>query len=502
MARLTKENFQSELPEIVISHTEISLQVSRLAAQGKLLKIAPKLYTSNLKLPIEQVVARNCWQIVAYLFPGDIVVDRTAIENKPAADGSICICSERHSNYQLPGLVIRPRRGPGPTEEDIKFIGGLSLSCPGRAYLENMAESRQRGHVRRTLTRAEIEAKLETVLRTSGEDALNKIRDQAKRLAPKLGLMGELETFQGITGALLGTKKATLFSDLGKARQQGKAYDPERVKLFEGLWQTLRNSEFPSLPEGQNQETAPFFEAYFSNFIEGTQFEVNEAKEIVFEQKIPLTRPEDAHDVLGTYRVVSDRHEMERTPNSFEEFEALLKSRHATCMVGRPEKSPGYFKTQPNQAGATLFVNPELVRGTLEQGYEFYRSLNDPFAKAIFMGCLVTEVHPFEDGNGRIARIMMNAELVAAQQQRMIIPIVFRTEYMQSLKAFTNSQRVEPFLKVIKFSQEYTNEIDFSSLEIAEQMLRKTNAFEEPADAMGNGAKLIKPSQLVDISHP
>ena len=37
-------------------------------------------------------------------------------------------------------------------------------------------------------------------------------------------------------------------------------------------------------------------------------------------------------------------------------------------------------------------------------------SLDDPIARAIYMMFLVSEVHPFDDGNGRMARIMMNAE--------------------------------------------------------------------------------------------
>ena len=31
---------------------------------------------------------------------------------------------------------------------------------------------------------------------------------------------------------------------------------------------------------------------------------------------------------------------------------------------------------------------------------------------------LISEVHPFDDGNGRIARVMMNAELVSAADVR------------------------------------------------------------------------------------
>jgi len=58
-------------------------------------------------------------------------------------------------------------------------------------------------------------------------------------------------------------------------------------------------------------------------------------------------------------------------------------------------------------------VAPELVEGTLAKGFEIYRSLTAPLHRAIFMMFLISEVHPFADGNGRAARIMMNAELIA-----------------------------------------------------------------------------------------
>ena len=48
---------------------------------------------------------------------------------------------------------------------------------------------------------------------------------------------------------------------------------------------------------------------------------------------------------------------------------------------------------------------------------------------------LIAEVHPFADGNGRCGRIMMNAELVAANQARVIIPTVYRNNYLSGLKA-------------------------------------------------------------------
>src|SRR5205823_6347889 len=136
------------------------------------------------------------------------------------------------------------------------------------------------------------------------------------------------------------------------------------------------------------------------------------------------------HDVLGTFRIVSDLTEMSRIPTNADEFEALLKDRHARIMEGRPDKKPGEFKTQGNQAGNTAFVIPDLARGTLEKGFEFLNALGEPLQRAIFMMFLVSEVHPFVDGNGRVARAMMNAELVATGQERIIIPTAYRTDYL------------------------------------------------------------------------
>src|SRR3546814_14230139 len=97
-------------------------------------------------------------------------------------------------------------------------------------------------------------------------------------------------------------------------------------------------------------------------------------------------------------------------------------------MDGRPDKNPDAFKTKVNRAGETVFVAPDLVTGTLERGFAFVQALAEPFQRAAFMMFLVSEVHPFTDGNGRTARIMMNAELVAGGEERIIIPTAYRTD--------------------------------------------------------------------------
>jgi hypothetical protein len=70
---------------------------------------------------------------------------------------------------------------------------------------------------------------------------------------------------------------------------------------------------------------------------------------------------------------------------------------------------------------------------------------------------LVSEVHPFADGNGRVARIMMNAELVAAGQERIIIPTSYRTDYLGALKALSHNAHMIPLIRMLDYAQQYTH---------------------------------------------
>ena len=45
---------------------------------------------------------------------------------------------------------------------------------------------------------------------------------------------------------------------------------------------------------------------------------------------------------------------------------------------------------------------------------------------------VVAEVHPFSDGNGRTARLAMNCMLSARALSRIIIPTVYREDYLLS----------------------------------------------------------------------
>ena len=80
-------------------------------------------------------------------------------------------------------------------------------------------------------------------------------------------------------------------------------------------------------------------------------------------------------------------------------------------------------------------------------------SLEAPLARAIYTMFLVSEVHPFADGIGRVARLMMNAELVAGGEERIIIPTIFRSNYLSALKALSLAQNTKPLTRTLDFAQ-------------------------------------------------
>ncbi|MES0881788.1 Fic family protein [Roseibium sp. SCP14] len=487
-----------DFSEFVLSTKENSQRVSRAVQSRKLRPLGSRLHTTHLSGDAGELVRRNVWTIAPLYFPGAVIADRTALEMKPANDGTVFLVAGSKRDIDLPGITLRARSGVGPIEGDYPWREGLYCSSRARAFVENMIPSRARSGIARTASKIEIEEHLTKYLRNNGEDGLNHLRDQIRTVGETLALEDEAKELDAMIGTLLGTHDAKLTAPSAIAHLSGMPFDSMRVDLFNAMHDALR-SQAPQLSRTSRIDQSEvanfaFFESYFSNFIEGTEFEVEEAEDIVFNGAIPAERPADAHDILGTFAVVSHLEDMRRTPEDFDDFVALLKRRHTRVMEGRPDKRPGKFKVAGNRAGATTFVRPEEVVGTLQRGFEAYQRLDAPLDKAIFMMFLVAEVHPFADGNGRAARIMMNAELSAANETRIIIPTVFRSNYLEGLRLMSNQGVPYTLIKTLDFAQRYAQAIEWSTIPRAISLLNKTNAFVLPEVGDSIGIRLRLPT--------
>lgn len=98
------------LQEVICSSQEpkVSKQIRKLLKAVLFRKIAPRIYSSNLQEPIEDIITRNIFQVLGQLYPGTIMSHRSALEFQPTKTGQVFITSsytkklvfrESHCNF-------------------------------------------------------------------------------------------------------------------------------------------------------------------------------------------------------------------------------------------------------------------------------------------------------------------------------------------------------------------------------------------------------------------
>jgi len=473
--------------------------LSRATQAGSLRRVSRGVYTDDFDLTDEQVVERYRWDVVAHFVPDAVVVDRSAAGGGAPADGVLFVASEsRTTDVKLPGLVLAVRPGVR-LPSDMPLRHGVALASPARTLVDNLALARGRTRAARTLSRVELGDWVARQASLMGRDRLNRVRDQAKSVADQLGVPERIPQIDALVSAALGTGDAPTKSRALVARSAGQGFDKDRLRAFDALSARLAilqpDDEVPGWIETDEttESSQGFWEAYFSNYIEGTVFEVAEARQIVDTGQPPVDRPADGHDILGTYRVVTDAATRGRIADDPDQLCRLIKALHSEILAGRPEILPGEFKRSANQASGYRFVEPGLVEGTLQEGFGFRQRIDNPFTRALYMFFLVSEVHPFSGGNGRVARAVMNAELTAAGQSRIVIPIVWRNEYLTSVRELSRSDRFHLYVRTLGFAWRWTAAMNWTDPPTTELQLEQTNALLDSTEAAGTGQRLLLP---------
>ena len=472
--------------------------LSRLASAGSALRLAPGIYAVGATLPPENVASLHLNAIIAGVWPGAVIRGRSALAGGQPVDGVLYIAHPtppRKAPLTLPGLTIVPETGPQALPGDMPLPDGIALAGQARTLVENV-DIQGRPPRSRAGTLA-VEDQIDTLARRGGPGRIQRVLAELDVIAGSFDPR-QIAAVRERLVAVLGTVTSTPRSERLAARVAGVPYDAHIVQRLEAvLGAVSRLAPQPRAAAGTPERWAwlPFFEAYFSNFIEGTEFGVDEARRIAVDGWVPPARPADAHDVAATYRLTSDTDDRRRVPSSSDELLELLQRRHEILMAARSDKQPGMFKEQPNYAGGYKFVDPELVEGTLRRGFDQMAATVDPMSRAVGMMVLVTECHPFDDGNGRIARLMANAELSVAGQVRVVVPTSFRNNYLASLTALSNGNGDGQSLHaVMDFAQRWVAHVDWATFERADEQIRTTNAYLDPAEAEGSGRRLSLPT--------
>ena len=464
----------------------LARQLQRRAKAGELLRIAPGVYT--LAGPDAEVRSRvrRDWQVLAgHLVPQAVVSHISALTRGLTEAGYVTLSHPTRFNrtLKLPGVDLVLLKGASAQPGDLPLGNtGLYWASRHRALLENLGRVTAQRPTR--AGRQAVEERLVSILNASGEDTLNQVRDAARALAPTLAMDKAFDELNRTVGLLLKTRqKGQLQTRLGQLVAQGTPIDAERLARFDLLATALRTAVLPTIadvaPDGDARVHFAFIESYFSNYVEGTKFSIEEAEGIVLRNTIVAGRPKDSHDVLGVFNQALRAGTRDSVPAPGAAFVAGLQERHRAMLERRPEANPGELKTQANYAGTTQFVMPAFVRGTLQEGSKLALSVPEGMARAIYYAFLVSETHPFDDGNGRLSRLTMNAELSRLGLCRIIIPTLFHPQYVDCQRALTRSNEPDGFIKALAFAARWCAGLRYGNLPALIASLRATNAFEE-----------------------
>lgn len=491
----------------IANTTEESKQLSQEYREGNLIRIYQGIYTDDFNSSLEQIVIKNWMQILPHIVSKGVLSFATALELKPKRYENkmiVFVTSSYVKTINFPGLIIKVYKGNN-NEFIEQLLPNLFRSNEPRALLENLTTVRGASYLGiKTIGNEGVEKFLEKKLHTIGEDYINNIRDEAKIIAEKLCYTKEYQKLNSIISVLLSTRSDSniLSSKYAKAIAKKNPYDEHRVNLFNDLIIYLNKCSFGNRKYKYNStsfKNLSFYESYFSNFIEGTEFLIDEAEDIVFRGIEINNRHADSHDVLSNFYITNDYTEMCITPQSPHELIEILQKRHALIMKERPEKRPGEFKLTQNKAGNTLFVSPKDVIGTLWQGFERYSLLKPGMERALFMQFMISEIHPFDDGNGRLSRIMMNAELVSQAQYKIIIPNVHRDNYLNGLRLASRDNIFRTYIKVMDQAQAYTASINWADYGEARKKLENDDATLSSDEGVPSFNRVLQKLKLSDI---
>lgn len=87
----------------------------------------------------------------------------------------------------------------------------------------------------------------------------------------------------------------------------------------------------------------------------------------------------------------------------------------------------------------------EAVRDAMPALFDLFEQEDEPGVRAVLGHWLLGYIHPYPDGNGRMARFLMNAMLAAGGYPWTVIRVDDRAEYLIALDRASIDMEIQPF---------------------------------------------------------
>lgn len=193
---------------------------------------------------------------------------------------------------------------------------------------------------------------------------------------------------------------------------------------------------------------------YTSNALEGSTLTISETK-ILLEDGITVGgRPlKDCYEAVGHGAAYDFMLKFARQQD-MNITEDTIKKLHRLFYQKVDADQAGQYRSIQVYISGTEYIPPSpedvphLMKHLADQIHSS-RSTLHPIELAAMAHKRLVDIHPFVDGNGRTARLLMNLILVHNSYGVVSIPPVLRNEYVNALSASRKLNDMEPFSKLI-----------------------------------------------------
>lgn len=178
---------------------------------------------------------------------------------------------------------------------------------------------------------------------------------------------------------------------------------------------------------------------YESNAIEGNSLTLKDVNIVLQEQRIIKNK-----DLREVYETLNTRKALELIfYNKLKINQKDIIKLHS-ILTANTDINKGYKKIPNFLLGRNIKTTPpELVEKEMNSLIEWYKKNKKlhPLERASIFHGKFEKIHPFEDGNGRVGRLLINIILLTNGYSPLIIRKTYRISYFNALESFDNNHQ-------------------------------------------------------------
>ena len=241
-----------------------------------------------------------------------------------------------------------------------------------------------------------------------------------------------------------------------------KAEHEKRLKRIESFLDSANMSRIPQIILIQNENRHRLLFIVSSVAIEGNTFTIDEAEKSLNYNIVSSNRSYNEHQqIVNYYDAYNEMMELcaKNAPLDI----ALICRLHGLVSAGEV-KSAGSLREENVYIGDSarvvhMPIGYEHVESMLNNAIDVYhQSTDDAFVRVASFHLEFEHIHPFEDGNGRVGRLIMNYQLLQNSYFQINIPTNKRSLYMIAFKDYNRTSKIDKMLDIISREQEKTIE--------------------------------------------